>query len=129
MATQVALRPTGQGTGLAAASVIITCVSRVDYPHNSTHVPGMVNVVATTICDGPETAFYMSLFSTATTASWPTAPTHSPCRLLCPGQRGHALRARQLLRQGEHRHRRLPDLRAGDSRDFPYQRDSAHHTC
>jgi hypothetical protein len=34
----------------SASAVSVVCNSHVDYPHNSTHVPGTVNVVGSTSC-------------------------------------------------------------------------------
>jgi hypothetical protein len=50
-----------EGTFVAAETITITCQVQVQYPHNSTHVPGMVNVVGTTKCDAPIASIVLSL--------------------------------------------------------------------
>jgi hypothetical protein len=45
----------------AAAAFVITCVLRVDYPHNSSHVDGTVNTVAQVSCDSPMTSLTLLL--------------------------------------------------------------------
>jgi hypothetical protein len=37
----------------AAGPPVITCNAISDYPHNSTHAPGMINVVGRGVCDYP----------------------------------------------------------------------------
>lgn len=49
------------GKFVAAQTVTITCQVQVQYPHNSTHVPGTVNVVGTTRCDAPIASIVLSL--------------------------------------------------------------------
>ncbi|MEU4800095.1 hypothetical protein [Streptomyces sp. NPDC023327] len=43
----------GRSGSDADASAVIRCEGQVQRPHNSTHVPGTVNVVVTVSCTGP----------------------------------------------------------------------------
>lgn len=43
-------RPAGGGTTNAAAPAVINCTAHSDNPHNSTHVPGTVNVIGKVEC-------------------------------------------------------------------------------
>jgi hypothetical protein len=45
----------------AAADFVITCILRVDYPHNSSHVDGTVNTVAQVSCDSAMTSLTLLL--------------------------------------------------------------------
>lgn len=44
-----------------AITSTITCTAQIQYPHNSSHVPGTVNVVATVSCDAPVTSINMTV--------------------------------------------------------------------
>lgn len=45
--------------GPGTSPLLITCTLRVDNPHNSTHVPGAVNVVATALCSSAVSSINM----------------------------------------------------------------------
>lgn len=46
-------------TSTVAPAATITCTLQVNYPHKSTHVPGMVNVTATLRCTAPVSSLSM----------------------------------------------------------------------
>lgn len=52
-ATWPSLTATSSTPGQFGAAAVITCTPNVQSPHNSTHVPGTVNVVVTLSCTAP----------------------------------------------------------------------------
>lgn len=57
-----ARRQSGAGLGLAPDQVTISCTLSIEDPHNSTHVPGTVNVVAGVTCTSDVVTISLSVF-------------------------------------------------------------------
>ena len=63
LSVTVAASPAAEEGARSAAALapVITCEIQAQNPHNSTHVPGTVNVVGTTRCDHPVASILMRI--------------------------------------------------------------------